>query len=108
LGSLIAQRRFFHTDRCLQTFEQIRDNQWKDLTPTQRARGEEAPEKPLKKNVDLVDAAQYCATQYVIPAKPKEREVSASDELSAWAWQAAKKKRAARAQRRHDLGGIVV
>jgi PBSX family phage terminase large subunit len=69
LGQLIHLRRFVVTTDCPQTFEQIKAYQWEELTPQQLERGTEA--KPLKKNVDLVDAAQYIACRYIQPPKAR-------------------------------------
>lgn len=62
LGGLIFSGQFKVTDDCPRTHEQIQNYRWEDLTPLQRERGREA--KPLKKNVDLVDCAQYAACRY--------------------------------------------
>lgn len=69
LGNLITQRRFKVTKDCPRTFEAIKDYQWEDLTPTQRSKGADPPEKPLKKGDHLVDAAQYLASRWVAPMK---------------------------------------
>lgn len=61
LGHLIHLRRFVLTDRCPRAFEAIKQYQWKDLTPIQRAKGEDPKEQPLKKNTHLVECAQYIA-----------------------------------------------
>lgn len=65
LGSLIPKRRFVVTSDCMQTFEQIQQYRYGDLTPAQVERGTDA--KPKKNNVDLVDAAQYVAGLYIAP-----------------------------------------
>lgn len=109
LGQLIFLRRFVVTSNCPQTYEQIKNYQWKDLTPTQRARGEDAPETPLKKNSHLVDCAQYVASRYVAPAKVTVE--SRGDEFTDWVWSSTRKHLAAARrgpQRNHDLGGMVV
>jgi PBSX family phage terminase large subunit len=69
LAQLIHTRRFVVTEDCMQTFEQLKKYQWQDLTPSQQERGVEA--KPLKKDVDLVDAAQYIACRYIKPPKAR-------------------------------------
>jgi PBSX family phage terminase large subunit len=61
LGRLIHLRRFVVSQRCEKTFEALKQYQWRDLTPMQRARGEDPTEKPLKKNTHLVECAQYLA-----------------------------------------------
>lgn len=61
LGRLIHLRRFVLSERCERTFEAIKQYQWKDLTPAQRARGEDPTEKPLKRNTHLVECAQFLA-----------------------------------------------
>jgi PBSX family phage terminase large subunit len=68
LGQLIHQQRIAVTEECLQTFEQIQNYRYEDLTPQQKERGVEA--KPLKKNVDIVDAAQYLASRWIPDPKP--------------------------------------
>ena len=61
LGRLIANNRFKISERCPKTIEAIKNYQWKDLTPAQRARGEDPKEEPLKKNTHLVEACQFIA-----------------------------------------------
>lgn len=61
LARLILLRRFVVTDDCMKTFEALKSYQWKDLTPSQRASGEDPKEVPLKKNTHLVECAQYIA-----------------------------------------------
>lgn len=106
LGSLITQGRFVLTTDCPQTFEQIRNYKWQDISPIRRARGEDPPEKPLKRHVDLVDAAQYCATQYIVPMK--DARPTAPDELSDWVWQQAKKQLRDKSVPEHDLGAFAL
>lgn len=67
LGSLIEQGKFVVTTDCPMTYESISQYRWKDLTPAARSRGEEPPEKPLKKNTHLVECAQYIAARYMKP-----------------------------------------
>lgn len=69
LGQLIHLGRFKVTSDCPQTYERIKDYRWQDLTPQQRTKGVDAPEKPLKKNTHLVDCAQYICSRYVPPPK---------------------------------------
>lgn len=62
LAHLIHLRRFVVSrQKCPKTFEAIQNYQWKDLTPAQRAAGENAKEQPLKKNDHLVNCAQWLA-----------------------------------------------
>jgi PBSX family phage terminase large subunit len=67
LGQLIEAGRFVLTTDCPMTYESISQYRWKDLTPAQRTHGEDPPEKPLKKNTHLVEAAQYIAARYMKP-----------------------------------------
>lgn len=67
LGTMIANGQFVVTEDCPMTYESIRDARWKDLTPAQRARGDDPPEQPEKKNRHLCDAAEYIAGQYKRP-----------------------------------------
>lgn len=67
LGSLIERGLFVVTTDCPMTYESISQYRWKDLSPAQRSRGEEGPEKPLKKNTHLVESAQYIASRYMRP-----------------------------------------
>jgi hypothetical protein len=69
LGLLIAQKRFRLTRNCPQTYEQIKNYKWEDMTPAMKARNLEAPEKPHKKDDHLVDCAQYLASRWVAPMK---------------------------------------
>lgn len=67
LGQLIAHKRFVCTTDCMELFEQIANYRWEDLTPAAREKGREA--RPIKKDVDLVDAAQYLAARHINPPK---------------------------------------
>jgi PBSX family phage terminase large subunit len=67
LAELIENGRFVVTEQCPQTYEAIRDAKWKDLTPAQRASGEAGPEKPLKKERELCDCAEYLAGRWTAP-----------------------------------------
>lgn len=78
LGNLIHRRQFVVTEECPMTFEAIQNYQWVDLTPAQRAKGEDPPEKPLKKNTHLVEAAQYLATKYM-PPTPQRKNYEGQD-----------------------------
>lgn len=70
LGQLIYQKRFKVMRSCPMTFEQIRDYRWEDITPAQRAKGVDPPEKPLKKNEHLVDCSQYVSSRWTRPLHP--------------------------------------
>lgn len=72
LGQMIYQKRFKCMRSCPQTFEQIRDYRWEDITPAQRAKGVDPPEKPLKKNEHLVDCSQYVCSRWTRPLHPSE------------------------------------
>lgn len=62
LAHLIHLRRFkLSRQACPKTYEAIKDYQWKDLTPAQRASGENPKQEPLKKNDHLVNCAEYLA-----------------------------------------------
>lgn len=75
LGQMIALRRFKVSKNCMQTYEQIKDYRWEDMTPQARSKGEDPKEVPLKRNDDLVDCAQYLCSRYVAPAHlPKYKE----------------------------------
>lgn len=73
LGALITQGRFKLTKNCPMTFEAIKDYKWVDLTPQQRAKNLNAPERPETSNDHLVDCAQYVASRQVGVAAPKQR-----------------------------------
>ncbi len=69
LGDMIAQGRFVCTRECPRLYEQLLGYRWEDLTPDAIAKGRVA--NPLKKDVDLVDAAQYAVSNYVAPPPVK-------------------------------------
>jgi len=69
LGTLIKMGRFRVTQNCPKTYEAIKDYKWVDLTPQQRAKNLDAPERPVKSNDHLVDCAQYLASRWVPPMK---------------------------------------
>jgi len=71
LGQLIAGRRFLLTQECPQTYEAIKNYQWEDLSTAMKQRGVDAPERPLKKDDDLVDCAQYLSSRFVSTRNPE-------------------------------------
>lgn len=82
LGQLIYLKRFVVMKSCPMTYEQIRDYRWEDITPAQRAKGIDPPEKPLKKNEHLVDCSQYISSRWARPMHiaPPTRPDTFSDE----------------------------
>jgi hypothetical protein len=110
LGQLIFTRRFVVTSECPQTYEQIKNYRWKDLTPMQRSRGEDAPEEPLKRNSHLVDCAQYVASRHLQLPRPDAPAEDEGNPLDAEIRKAIKKKIAAMraGTRNHDLGSLAV
>ena len=109
LGELIAQGRFVCTSECPRLYDQLLNYRWEDLSPAQRARGKSA--KPLKKDVDLVDAAQYVISNYVPPAKVKPRmdpHEQTQSEIHLAIKRQLRKRKSRNAQQRHDLGGMHV
>lgn len=108
LGQLIATQRFVCTTECTQFFEQVQQYRWEDLTPDQREKGKEAA--PLKKNVDLVDAAQYVAARYIPPPRVNapdrgESETFADEVRAAIRRQLAEGRTATNP---HDLGSVLL
>lgn len=85
LGRLINLNRFVVSEDLTQLTEALANYQWKDLTPAQKNRGEDPRQAPLKKNTDLVEAAQFIAGRYLpLPNKPYKPEPQTwSDEV--WA-----------------------
>jgi PBSX family phage terminase large subunit len=69
LGEMIHKGFFVVTAECEQLYEQIKHYRYEDLSPDQLKKGVEA--KPFKKNVDLVDAAQYISSRWHAPLKPR-------------------------------------
>ncbi len=65
LGRLINLHRFVVSEDLHDLIDALKNYQWKDLTPAQRARGEEPKSAPLKKDTDLVEAAQFIAGRYL-------------------------------------------
>lgn len=111
LGRLISLRRFVVTDRCPKTFEAIKNYQWKDLTPAQRAAGEDPKETPLKKDTHLVECAQYLAAREAPVLRPDKRRPQGLDEeihLAIRKQLAGKHQRRVGQSRGHDLGGLGV
>ncbi len=105
LGQLIYLRRFKVTTDCPMTAEAIQNYRWEDLTPRAEAAGTEA--KPAKKDMDLVDCAQYAASRYIAPpvikAGPRD-----PDSPHAKIRAQLQRKREGRSQQNHDLGGTVL
>ncbi len=77
LGELIASGRFVVTSECPRLYEQILSYRFEDLTPSQMEKGREL--KPLKKDVDLVDAAQYAVSRYVPPPPVVPKDLDPED-----------------------------
>ena len=65
LGRLITAGRFVVSENCAQLIDKLRNYQWKDVGPAARAKGEDAPEEPLKNGMDLVEAAQYVSGRFL-------------------------------------------
>lgn len=82
LGALIGRRQFVVAETCPKTFEAIRDYQWVDLSPSQKAKGVEGPDTVLKKNTHLVECAQYLAGKLLPKAKLNPWENM--DDKQAW------------------------
>lgn len=110
LGHLIHLRRFVVSERCMKTFEALKQYQWKDLTPLQRAKGEEAKEQPLKRNTHLVECAQYIAGREApmpkikVPLHPD----SFHDQIHRAIQRQLLAKHRKRGRPHHDLGGLIV
>lgn len=85
LGELIHTKRFKVTKELEGVYEQLKNYRYEDLTPNQIEKGVEA--KPLKRNVDLVDAVQYISSRWISPAvtrplrvpRPQQRIESVHD-----------------------------
>jgi hypothetical protein len=112
LGRLIHLRRFVVSRQtCPKTYEAIKQYQWKDLTPQQRAGGEDPREEPLKKNTHLVECAQYIAGREAplpklkAPLHPDAFQDEIHRTLQKNILGKAKRQRSGRVTR-HDLGGV--
>ena len=91
LGRLINLHRFAVSEDLHELTESLKNYQWKDLSPAQRARGEDPRSQPLKKGTDLVEASQFIAGRY-LPFREKPYEPppqSWSDEV----WRDVRKQR---------------
>jgi PBSX family phage terminase large subunit len=111
LAHLIHTRRFVVSrQKCPRTFEALKQYQWKDLTPTQRASGEDPTEKPLKKNTHLVECAQYIAGREApMPKLTKSLNANSfQDEIHRTINKNLKVKYRRASSPRHDLGGLSV
>lgn len=111
LGQMIHLRRFVLTRNCPQTYEQIKNYKWEDITPAMRAKGVDAPEKPVKRNDHLVDCAQYLCSRWVPPqrVKPEDRPETFSQKMNRIARE--KNRRNALGQRgmgERDIGPMIV
>jgi hypothetical protein len=80
LATLIENGQFVLTEDCPQTFESIAMAKWKDITPAQRASGEDPPAIPLKKNRHLCDAAEYLGARYLRPTPVQARAIQQEGE----------------------------
>jgi PBSX family phage terminase large subunit len=107
LGHLISLGRFKVTKECPMTYEAIRDYRWADLSPAQRARGEDAPQRPHKHNDHLPDCGQYVSSRYIQTPKgllvPEDRTFSDEIRESVRKHQAAKQ----RPRRHGELGAVM-
>jgi hypothetical protein len=108
LGQMIYMRKFVVTEDCPMTFEQIAAYKWEDISASMRARGVDAPEKPLKRNDHLVDCAQYLSSRWIKPladttqAKPQDFSAQVHAAIRK---QIGNNRRRAQA---HGLGGVRV
>jgi hypothetical protein len=84
-------------------YEQILNYRWEDLTPTQMEKGREL--KPLKKDVDLVDGAQYAVSRYVPPPPVEPKALPDLEDQHAKDVHAAIRKQLARNRRRNARSG---
>jgi hypothetical protein len=57
-ANLIADGRFVVTENCPLTYEAIKQYQWEDLSAAARAKGADAPERPLKKRMTTSSTAR--------------------------------------------------
>ncbi len=89
LGQLIVARRFLVTPNCPITYESIKNYQWEDLTPAQRTKGLDPPDRPKKKDDHPVDCAQYLSSRWVSPPR-RQLEVPPED-FNQEIWNALKK-----------------
>lgn len=113
LGLLIARRQFVCTPATRRTFDAIKNYQWVDLSPTQSAKGEDAPEKVLKKDTHLVECAQYVAGRRLIAPKPNPYTGLTDDqafqkEILTQVQKQVRARMGGRKASRHDLGGVNV
>lgn len=106
LGEMIANGRFKATTDCPQLAAQIGSYRYEDLTPVQREKGREP--KPLKKDVDIVDAAQYIASRYVAPPKIAPNRTDEAQHAHEIRTAIRKQLADRRATRNHDLGAIAL
>lgn len=111
LAHLIYLRRFkLSRQACPKTFEAIKNYQWKDLTPAQRARGEDPSQEPLKKNTHLVECAQYVAGKEapMLPVHRRNAPKDFNEEVHRTIRKNIRDKHQRRLQQRHGLGGITL
>ena len=103
LAHLIHMRRFVVSrEACPKTYEAVLNYQWKDLSPAQRAAGENRREQPLKKNDHLVNCAQWLAGREA-PMLPMHRRNVPQDQ-NAEIHAAIRKQLAAKARGRRSSG----
>lgn len=107
LGQMIVMGRFVVTENCMQTFDQIKNYRWEDVTPAMRAKGVDPKETPHKANDHLVDCAQYVCSRYVAP--DPFRPPPQNEDFSSRAHRMIRKNLAEKRLQvpYHDLGGIV-
>jgi PBSX family phage terminase large subunit len=75
LGNLIATRQFLVTDKLPLAYEAIKGYRWEDLSAAARAKGQDAPERPVKANDHIVDSAQYVSSRWAgRPTAPQRDE----------------------------------
>jgi PBSX family phage terminase large subunit len=108
LGQMIYLRKFVVAESCPMTFEQIASYKWEDISATMRARGVDAPEKPLKRNDHLVDCAQYLSSRWVKPMQ--DAHVRPAPDFSQQVHTAINKqlRRKRQGRQSHALGGVRV
>lgn len=106
LGQLIHQKRFVVTRDCPETYEQIKNYRWKDLTPQQRSQGVESSTEPVKAKDHLVDCAQYVCSRYVAPPRLNRLERPDASEFNTEVWRGVRAKIRSKSQPTRVLGGL--
>lgn len=87
LGRALKLGRVVYADNCTRSIEAVRNYQYEDLTPSQRAKELDPTERVLKRNTHLVEVSQWLAGRLLpLPTLAKYRTTPRDLKDEVWAY----------------------